>query len=106
MNTQPENGSLASFSRHSCAKPSTPFLPSTASSATRIRICGVSCSMGLLGCEAVNQLGNLAGCDAFQLQTELAATLRLDFNDATRGNMSRGCQQFHETRRRRHCRAL
>ena len=47
-----------------------------------------------------------AGCDVFQFQTKLAATLRFDFNDATRGNTSRGRQQFHESCRRRHCRAL
>jgi hypothetical protein len=41
MNRQPENGSAASFSRHSCARESMPFLPSMASTATRMRSCGV-----------------------------------------------------------------
>jgi len=38
MNTQPEKGSAANFSRHSCAKASMPFLPSTAATATKTRI--------------------------------------------------------------------
>ena len=41
MNRQPENGSEFSFSRHSCARESMPFLPSMASIATRMRSCGV-----------------------------------------------------------------
>ena len=41
INRQPEKGSAFSFSRHSWAKASMPFLPSIASIATRIRICGV-----------------------------------------------------------------
>ncbi len=43
LNRQPEKGSAASFSRHSCARESMPFLPSTASVATRMRSCGVIC---------------------------------------------------------------
>ena len=61
---------------------------------------------GLLACEAMNQLGNLAGGDAFQLQTELAAALPFDFNDATRRSTRSRRQQFHESRRRRHRRAF
>jgi hypothetical protein len=45
MNTKPENGSLASFSRHNCASFFTRFLPSTASNATRMGIVGVSFRM-------------------------------------------------------------
>ena len=42
MNKQPENGSAASFSRHSCARLFIPFLASIGSTAIRMRICGAS----------------------------------------------------------------
>ena len=44
-NRQPENGSAFSLARHNSASESMPLRKSTASTATRIRICGVSCSM-------------------------------------------------------------
>src|ERR1700751_1131030 len=47
MNRETEKGSGASFSRHNCTSESMPFRPSTASTATRIRICGVICNTPL-----------------------------------------------------------
>ena len=44
-NRQPEKGSADSFSRHNSARPSIPFLRSTGSIATRMRICGAICSI-------------------------------------------------------------
>ena len=44
-NRHPENGSAFSFARHNSASESMPLRKSTASTATRIRICGVICSM-------------------------------------------------------------
>jgi hypothetical protein len=41
INRQPEKGSASSFSRHSCARESMPFLPSMGSTATRILNWGV-----------------------------------------------------------------
>ena len=44
-NKHPENGSALSLARHNSAQESMPLRKSTASTATRIRICGVICSM-------------------------------------------------------------
>ena len=54
----------------------------------------------------MNQLSNLAGGNAFQLQAQLAAARRFHFHDATGGAARRGRQQFNEGRRRDRCMLL
>src|ERR1700686_4741491 len=58
-NTLPENGSALSLARHNSASESMPLRKSTASTATRIRICGVICSMPTQSqkCESARPVG-------------------------------------------------